>query len=116
MHKGDRWLYILDYCENSQAYRAIGNNARFPVPTREIMREVDSFLSTRSSETDIHTARKVPDSISTSTLGVFDRDDFNFELYADIIKHFDIKPSERLNPGRVFDARLAEIVEEQKTK
>ncbi|MCL2071140.1 MAG: hypothetical protein FWH07_02780, partial [Oscillospiraceae bacterium] len=55
---------------------------------------------------------EIPRKIETSALGVLDRSEFRFLIYADILDHFQIKSDDEwVNPGRAFDARLVELAE-----
>jgi len=62
----------------------------------------------------IEILEQIPTSrIETSLLGVFNRDDFNFGLYAEILRFFQIEAQDRVNPGRGYDAWLIEMRENQ---
>jgi hypothetical protein len=47
--------------------------------------------------------------IETAALGVYNRNNFDFALYAEILDHFQIEAQDWVNPGRRFDARLIEM-------
>ena len=49
--------------------------------------------------------------IETAELGVLERDSFNFELYVEVLEHFDIQAQDWTNPGRDFDAKLISLVQ-----
>jgi hypothetical protein len=77
------------------------NHGRYPVPNKDIMQNVQA---------------KTTDKIDTSLLGILDRDEFDFKLYAEILEHFKLEAYDWENPGRSSDARLVEIVETEKAK
>ena len=53
------------------------------------------------------------DKIKTPLLGVLERCNFSFLLYAEILEYFQIESGDWINPGRHFDAGLISIVEKQ---
>jgi hypothetical protein len=120
MRKGDRWIFFIGLFENAVEYFEVlehevgleiakngpiygGNGVyRYPLPTLEIAQSME-----RSSLGSL----RQTDEIETSALGVFTRNEFDFEIYAQVLEHFQIEPQDWVNPGRAFDARLIEIVE-----
>jgi hypothetical protein len=117
MNEGDQWIYFLSVFSNANEYfdgiehelgveiartERIYNTAlfdgRYPLPTPAIAESLSSRAFAQ---------------IETADLGVLNRSDFNFDLYAEIIDHFDIAPRDWVNPGRASDAKLIEIVQRQ---
>ncbi|MCL2071528.1 MAG: hypothetical protein FWH07_04745 [Oscillospiraceae bacterium] len=49
------------------------------------------------------------ESIDTLTLGRFEREDFNFWLYVQILNYLQVEAEDWVNPGRESDAKLAEM-------
>jgi len=56
---------------------------------------------------------KIYDKIETSALGVLSRYDLNFVIYFQLLDHFNLPSYDWENPGRGFDAKLLEIMEQQ---
>jgi hypothetical protein len=120
MNKGDRWIFLIGLWGNLDEYfealehelgiemvkngPIYGNFGvyRYPVPTPEIAQSMERSSSGSLRRTD---------EIEISALGVFTRNEFDFEIYAQVIEHFQIEPQDWVNPGRAFDARLIEIAE-----
>jgi hypothetical protein len=99
MNKGDSWILFLRYDNFAEAYTPAGfSDGRYPLPTPAITESLSSRAFAQ---------------IETADLGVLNRSDFNFDLYAEIIDHFDIAPRDWVNPGRASDAKLIEIVQRQ---
>ena len=139
MNVGDRWIYFLtDYgtskeyfnsinhevgikiSENNRIYAGFGDtaNGRYPVPDYEIfrtMKEIFPLANERktskfSDELD-YRINRIAEKIETSALGVLDRSEFDFGLYAEILDHFKIEAQDWVNPGRDFDVKLVELAE-----
>jgi len=72
--------------------------------TREDVNKDDEFIERMGAALD---------KIETADLGLFNRDDFNFILYAEILEYFNIEETDYVNPGREFDAKLISLVEKQ---
>ncbi|MCL1789553.1 MAG: hypothetical protein FWG33_04270, partial [Oscillospiraceae bacterium] len=51
--------------------------------------------------------------IKASDVGVFKLGDFDYHIYAQILKHFDIESRDWKNPGQAFDEKLITVVEQQ---
>ena len=126
MNKGDRWIYFLNSYDNDEdikdfkqylieyfnisdeseldeyanAYINSGmyEEGRYPVPDKGIADAVK---------------QKSFDKIDSSALGLLNRGDFDFALYAQLLDHFKIEAQDWVNPGRDYDAKLVEIVEKQ---
>jgi hypothetical protein len=99
MNKGDQWIMFLLYDSYVGAYEPAGfSDGRYPLPTPAITESLSSRAFAQ---------------IETADLGVLNRSDFNFDLYAEILDHFDIAPRDWVNPGRASDAKLIEIVQRQ---
>ena len=124
MNKGDRWIYFLRYKEYANAYGSIGlSDGRYPVPNTEIIKVMDEFSketskyyedNSKESFNLLNESRcKALKEIDVASLGVLNKNDFNFIVYAQLLDHFKIQPQDRVNPGRDFDAKLVEIVEKQ---
>ena len=56
---------------------------------------------------------KVFDKVELSAVGVFNRDDFSFNLYRLTLEHFQIESQNWENSGRRIDEKLIELTIEQ---
>jgi hypothetical protein len=156
MHKGDRWIYFLEYDENTQAYKSSGDSCgRFPVPTEQILQVVEElrlgldaiekwlsnktpikeneeytdggwYVSDRSGnyyrvsqeeaikfDSFLTKAGEAAVGIDRSVYGRLAPDSFNYVIYSEILDYFNIEAQDWVNPGKDFDERLIELVEEQ---
>ncbi|MCL2754386.1 MAG: hypothetical protein FWD35_01550 [Oscillospiraceae bacterium] len=121
MQEGDRWLFFVSRWDDAYDYFSVLNHElgmgaatdntlytthlfRFPLPNAQLHSAAVQADNTRNSTGD-----EVFFDVDTATLGVYNRNDFNFDLYAEILDHFQIKPRDWVNPGRAFDERLIEL-------
>jgi hypothetical protein len=125
MNKGDRWIYFLKYDNYVDAYFSAGfADGRYPLPDGQIMsvmrswsREIDKIDEDLKNNNINkwsrmhHTAFEVTKEIETCALGVFDRNDFKFGIYLELLEYFQIEARDWQNPGRDFDAGLIEVYE-----
>ena len=124
MHKGDRWIYFLKYDNYADAYESAGLvDGRYPIPNKDIMRTMEEFpkearelnenYSERNRKIWVESRDKAIEDIDIYSLGVFNKYDFNFVIYDQILEHFQIESQDWVNPGRAYDARLLELIEQQ---
>ena len=134
MNKGDRWIYFLSKFDNAIEYfdglgyetgLEISKNeqlyigweqtphGRYPIPDNKIlqtMREIIPIVSEREKRGEVN---RIAEKIETSALGILNRSEFDFGLYAEILDHFKIEAQDWVNPGRHFDAKLVELAESE---
>ncbi|MDR0222590.1 MAG: hypothetical protein LBI38_03515 [Oscillospiraceae bacterium] len=125
MNKGDSWIYFLKRSDNADfgAYYSAGDSdGRYPVPNHELKKAAKEVLTkTRElhdkgsgcGEGCLKAREEAVLKIDASMLGVLNRDDFNFELYAEILEYFEIGARDGANPGQGFDAGLIELANRQ---
>ena len=131
MNKGDRWIYFLKHEDTAGQFSGMYySNYRFPVPNPEMIdvkseliplnKKMGEFMGRELNEEEMAELEpllvkwdNITGRVDTSSLGMFNRNGFNFGLYAEIIEHFQIEAQDWVNPGRAFDARLVELVEAQ---
>ena len=131
MNAGDRWIFALGKFESNNAFEyfeslnhRLGMQiaekgdlyvpmrynsdeiARFPLPDVEMMQAIEQVAQISR---DIAGIKEVPATIDASFLGVYNRDAFNFGVYAQLLDHFQIGVTNWANPGRSLDARLIEM-------
>jgi len=127
MQSGDRWLMFLGKTSSPIEYfsQYIDYNvedyvdtyffsgmfdARFPLPTSETLQLAEYYIENEIAKF----SAEIPAELETATLGVFDRDAFNFQLYAEVLEHFQIEPDDDwVNPGHRLDERLVSLYENQ---
>jgi hypothetical protein len=98
--KGDKWIYFLRYNQFEQAYETAGvAHSRYPVTDKN---------------TWIHVRRGDYDNVWTGDLGVFERSRFDFVMFAEIIKRFEIEDGDKwFNPSYRLNQYLSELFESQ---
>jgi len=104
MNKGDRWIYFLRYSKELSVYYSIG---RYPVPNEEIKQAIEELANAIAVD-EIVTADKIH-GVETSSLGVLKRSSFDFNLYSEVLEHFQIEARDWVNPGQSIDERLIEM-------
>ncbi|MCL1881970.1 MAG: hypothetical protein FWF76_07330 [Oscillospiraceae bacterium] len=135
MHKGDRWLFFLTRFEGATEYFESINHqlgmsiatteaiysprldaGRFPVPDVNMLQIANTHLIEieNNKRVSIRTRTRPPTELETANLGVFNRNAFNFQLYAEVLEHFKIEPDDDwVNPGLRLDERLISLYENQ---
>jgi hypothetical protein len=87
---------------------------------KDVLKDVDSSNPRARTKFERHDRNglsfpglEITDKIDSSVLGVTNRREFSFSLYAEVLDHFNIKARDWVNPGRVYDAWLIEMRKNQ---
>ncbi|MCL2717372.1 MAG: hypothetical protein FWE14_01120 [Lachnospiraceae bacterium] len=128
MHKGDRWIYFLSSMGNNRFFITGDSDGRYPLPNDDIKKVMDIFskesldiYKINSEDVQSEKVRSEYDNawhqalkkIDASVLGVYNRYDFNFALYAEIIDFFNIETRDWVNPYQRLDAKIISIYDTQ---
>jgi len=115
MHKGDRWIYCLHGTGSDVYYSAGDTDGRYPLPNKEIMELMSLFTkdvidASKNDNWDLYdeARRKVygHEKFNLATFGVYERNNINFLVYAELLKHFKIKQQNWVNPNMDVDMKI----------
>ncbi|MCL2071141.1 MAG: hypothetical protein FWH07_02785 [Oscillospiraceae bacterium] len=103
---------LLNAYDKNAEYFYMGNQRGMSEGSSEIIYQLTNEEVSEWDRMRYEAYFEIPSKIETSALGVLERIDFKFWIYADILDYFQIKSDDDwVNPGRAFDARLVELAE-----